>query len=333
MIRKESNEKRNKGRIPKGYRFQAFEKPLLRRLCKTSLPASCAVAASDWAWIFACMYLGTTFTAAFGWAWAVPLHLLLLWPICSRSLRGFENLTHEASHHNFCRRRKELNDTAGNWLCAYWVLISVDMFRGPHRNHHHHFGGDDDPDKKRFARLDLDNMPRRSPLSLALYLLRVMPTYVLDYWRQFSDKGGQLIMSLLAHVLLVLVVSIAVNDKFWLLWLIYFWVPFIFYLPVHRFLAEAEEHRYQGAESEFVSTFSNIGPFHRWFLHPHGDGYHLLHHMLAEVPHWKMWYAHWVLSALDATFDGGAYRRSVFDEPKKREQRDSRHSSNRRRER
>ena len=159
-------------------------------------------------------------------------------------------------------------------------------------------------------------MPRQSPYRLTIYLRRVLPTYLSDYWGQFSHKKGQFIKSSLAHLVLVILVSATVHDKFWLLWLVYFWVPFIFYLPLHRFFAEAEEHRYQNAETEFGSTFSNIGWFQRWFLHPHGDAFHLLHHMLPQVPHWKMSFGHWILSILDSSFEVGLCRKSVFENPK-----------------
>jgi len=106
-----------------------------------------------------------------------------------------------------------------------------------------------------------------------------------------------------------------VYENFWLLWLAYFWVPFVLYLPVLRFLAEAEEHQYKEAESEFSSTFSNLSGLQRWFLHPHGDAYHLLHHMLPQVPHWKMAWAHWLLATLDTTFQSGRFRNSIFGAP------------------
>ncbi len=316
-MKQEKDSKRPSGRIPKGYRFEIFEKRLLRVLCHTSLPISVAVAISDWLWIFACGYAGLASLPAYGWTFAITLHVFVLWPLCARAQRGLENLTHEASHFNFNRHAKNLNDLVANWLCSYWVLISVGMFREAHEPHHRYFGSVADPDKKRFSRLDLDRMPRQSPYKLMIYLLRVLPTYLSDYWSQFSDKKGQFIKSSLTHTVLVILVSATVYDKFWFLWLIYFWVPFILYLPLHRFFAEAEEHRYQDAETEFGSTFSNIGWFQRWFLHPHGDAFHLLHHMLPQVPHWKMTFGHWILSILDSNFEVGLYRRSIFDNPKR----------------
>jgi fatty acid desaturase len=315
-MKKERENPRQNCRIPKGYQFETFEKPLLRALCRTSPTMSIIIAVSDWVWIAACGYAGMVLMAKYGWVLVGLLHLLLLWPLCARGQRGLENLTHEASHFNFYRDSKKLNDAFADWLCAYWVLISVEMFREPHLRHHRYFGAEADPDKTRFSRLNLDKMPRQSPRKLALYLPDVLPTYIRDYWKQFSDKKGQLLRSLITHAALVTLTSCTLYENFWMLWLIYFWVPFVFFLPVHRFFAEAEEHRYLNAKSEFGSTFSNVGWFQRWFLHPHGDAFHLLHHMLPQVPHWKMAYGHRILSVLDSNYDGGLYRKSIFDNPK-----------------
>lgn len=314
---REGDDEKNNVRIPKGYYFPPFGKPLLRILCQTSLAVSGVVIASDWLWLTVCMVVGFFTATDFGWVWAVPVHLLVLWPLCARALRGFENLTHEGSHHNVERKDKALNDRFVNLGCSFWVLISVEAFRATHEIHHKHFGSDYDPDKKRFGRLGVDDMPRQSLVRMLLYLLHTLPAYVVDYWKQFSGKSEQLKKSLALHALLMGLVSHAVYENFWLLWLLYFWLPFLLYLPVVRFLAEAEEHRYKDAETEFGSTFSNLSRLQRWLLHPHGDAYHLLHHMLPQVPHWKMAYAHWILSTLDRTFQGGQSRKSVFDIPQR----------------
>jgi fatty acid desaturase len=313
------NDENTKGignRVPKGYSFQPFQKPLLRKLCTTSLLASGGVAVADWLWLAGCMYLGLVLFTHYGWLWSAPIHLFILWPLCGRALRGFENLTHEGSHYNFDRKSRGRNDAVANWLCSYWVLISVQMFRKPHESHHRHFGSDEDPDKIRFGRLGLDEMPRRSPRHLAGYLFRVLPVYVIDYWKQFSDKKAQLRKSVAIHTLFAGLMSFMFYENFWLLWLVYFWLPFVIYLPVHRFIAEAEEHSYSNAQTEFTSTYSNLSNVQRWFVHPHGDAYHLLHHMLAQIPHWKLASAHWLLVTLDPTYQSGYYRKSVFDDPR-----------------
>jgi fatty acid desaturase len=263
------------------------------------------VAIADWMLLAGCILFGSLFTVLYGWAWSAPLHIFFLWPLCSRAQRGFENLTHEASHYNLNRSSPAFNDSAANWLCAYWVLISVELYRHPHIEHHTEFGSERDPDMRRFKRLDLDHIPWKSPFRLALYFLRMLPRYMLDYWGQFSSKKRQLTGSIILHVVFATLISLLIYRNFWLLWLAYFGITFLFYLPVLRFIAEAEEHRYLNAQSEFGSTFNNPNRFRRWLLHPHGDAYHLLHHMLPQIPHWKVAYAHRLLSAKDPVYQAG----------------------------
>jgi len=261
------------------------------------------------------MCVGALLTEYYDSVWSAPAHVFLLWPLCSRFQRGLENLTHEATHYNFCRNSSKWNDRLANWLCAYWVLLSVDMFRKSHRIHHGLFGSEVDPDKVRFAELNIDHIPR-SRRQVFGYLLHVLPIYIFGYWKQFSNKRGQFLKSVILHVLLASLISYVWYRNFWVLWLVYFWVPFVFYLPVHRFLAEAEEHRYQNSETEFEATFSNLGRFQRWFFHPHGDAYHLLHHLLPQIPHWKIAWTHRRLLALDTAYNDGQYRTTLLESPK-----------------
>lgn len=312
MKRKE--EKRRKDRILKGFGWEFFIKRVLRMLCRTSLSISIATAGADWVWLAVCMYVGTL-TAGYSWKLAIAVNVMILWPLCARAQRGLENLTHEASHGNLYRRSEPVNDFFANWFCSYWVLISVQLFREPHLRHHKYFGSDADPDKKRFSRLNLDTMPRNSRYRLIAFVIAALPKYVCDYWAQFSNTKRQLIRSLAIHAMLTATITLTLYEKFWLLWLLYFWIPFIFFLPVLRFFAEAEEHRYVDAQNEFDSTFSNIGWVQRWFLHPHGDAFHLLHHMLPQVPHWKMAFGHWLISLLDRDFELGLTRNSISDNP------------------
>lgn len=307
------NEKAAPKRLPKGYDFQGIEKDLQKASNETSLLISAGVALSDWVLIFLSMLFGLWIHTNFGFSTTIIfVHIFLIFPVCARALRGKENLVHEASHSNFHRRSRKINDMVGDWFCAYWVLLSVVSYRLTHTKHHAYFGSDDDPDKLRFERLEIDEMPRRNIYALMKYLVGVFPTYWIDYWKQFSGKAGQFVWSVSLHVALAGTISYF-YPGFWLLWLIYWWIPFIFYLPVIRFFAEAEKHRYKDAQSEYESTFSNLGFVQKWFLHPHGDAYHLLHHLSPQIPHWRMSTLHWAFSAVNNKFREGAVRKSVFE--------------------
>lgn len=303
-------------RLSKGFKFEFYEKLLLKELCKTSLKMSGVAAAADWVTLTFCMIAGTllyTYTGASTVTIAVAA--FVFFPLCARAQRGFENLTHDASHFNLERSVKRTNDFVGDWFCARWVFISVKTYRQTHNEHHAHFGTDADPDKKRFERLGLDRMPRNSAVRLLVFTLKTMPIYVLDYWKQFTGQKIVFIQSLALHAALVAVVSLTMMPNFWIVWLVFWWLPFLIYLPVLRFFAEAEEHRYESAASEYAATYSNVGQFQKWYLHAHGDGFHLAHHLCPQIPHWRLATAHLALSAMDDYFRAAMTRETVFDNP------------------
>ncbi len=303
----------NLKRLPKGIEFQEPEKDLQKEFSKTSLLVSIGVALSDWTLVFICMVLGTWLFSTFGISVVTVIVLLFfVFPVVAKAQRGMENLVHESSHYNFSRKHRSLNDMAGNWLCAYWLFLSVGNYRLTHIKHHAYFGSSDDPDKQRFETLNTDKMPRGNMIALVKYLFRVFPSYWIDYWKQFSGKSGQFALSAILQLTFVVIAGIF-SPGFWLLWLVCWWIPFVVYLPFMRFFAESEKHHYKGVESEFDATYSNLGFFQKWFLHPHGDAYHLLHHMAPQVPHWRMAGLHRVLSIVNKRFNEGSVRTGVLE--------------------
>jgi hypothetical protein len=62
-----------------------------------------------------------------------------------------------------------------------------------------------------------------------------------------------------------------------------------------RFFAEVSEHMALGGESEFSGTRNKLGWIQERFIHPHGDGYHLVHHLYTRIPHYNLARAHRLL--------------------------------------
>jgi fatty acid desaturase len=91
-------------------------------------------------------------------------------------------------------------------------------------------------------------------------------------------------------------------------WALYWCVPFFLVLPILRFIAEAEEHVYAGATTIGAATVSNLGWLHRWMFHPHGDGYHALHHLRPAIPHHRLAIAHRRLLTVAAESYGAGLR-------------------------
>lgn len=302
--------------LPKGYKYDSSVKPLLKELHTTNLCISIATVLFCWLLLLSSATVGQILKHAFGfnWQWLL-LHGFIIWPCCSVALRGLENLTqHEASHYNLYRKDQTRNDCLANWGGALWVVVTVEQYRKTHFPHHFNFATALDTCWERYERLGLDQLDRTKRARYIVNMVCLLPTYYRDYWSQFKGNLSSIDRSILLHALLV-AIGLYLYSYFWLVWCLYFAVPFLVYLPIHRFLAEAEKHRYQDAESIFDATCSHLGLFQRFILHPFGDAYHLLHHMDPKIPFWKVRRAHELLMAHDSAYRTGKFRKSIFEEP------------------
>lgn len=252
-----------------------------------------------------------------------PAFLLVLYPLAAagivRSLRGLENLVHEGSHFNWWRSDHRRNDLLCNLLAAVPVFSSVVRYRPGHKLHHFQFGTDEDADLGRYQVLGIEGLSRRNPFLFAAGTARRIIAYVVGWWKVIQTRPLVLGLSLLWHALvLILPAALALGLGTALaLWAAFWMGPFLLFLPWHRFVAEAAKHQYEGQETVFDATISNIGFVHHLLLHPHNDGYHLLHHLFPGIPHHQLERAHRGLSKIDPMGYGEAlrHRTHVLEEP------------------
>lgn len=252
-----------------------------------------------------------------------PLAGVLLYPLALlgivRSQRGLENLVHEGSHFNWSRSNHGLNDLLCNLLAAVPVFSDVRCYRPGHKLHHFSFGTDEDADLERYQILDIEGLDRRRVLPFALGIAQRIVTYVVGWWRVIRTRTGVLALAVLWHagfLVLPLAVGLGIGPALGL-WLAFWIVPFLAVLPWQRFIAEAAKHQYEGQETVFDATISNVGLVHALLLHPHNDGYHLLHHLFPGIPHHQLKRAHHGLAKLDPAGYGEALRvrTHVLEEP------------------
>lgn len=257
-------------------------------------------------------------------AWQLhPALAILLYPLAAvgivRSLRGLENLVHEGSHFNWWRSDHRLNDLLCNLLAAVPVFSNVARYRPGHKLHHFAFGTDEDADLGRYQVLGIEDLSRHHPLRFAAGIARRIAAYVVGWWRIIQTRPAVLGLSLLWHALfLILPLAPALGlGRALALWSVFWIGPFLLLLPWHRFVAEAGKHQYAGQETVFDATISNIGSIHHLLLHPHSDGYHLLHHLFPGIPHHQLKRAHRGLSEIDPEGYGEALRlrTHVLEEP------------------
>ncbi len=238
-----------------------------------------AAIALDWSLIIGATAIWSSLLASnavFAWL-SYPVLAL----INASRFRALENLVHEASHGNLFATLSWNKDL--QFLFATPALRVVEDYRDSHLDHHHELGVQNvDPDLIRYARLGITRFPSQRTW---IYFIRPLLGYhIVEYLQTtFADflksSSGRIERSAFWCTALAVV---AATDA-WTILLFAFIVPFFVILPCLRFWAEAAKHSALDLNHPIASARNNIGWFHRWFLHPHNDGFHCVHHLLPTI--------------------------------------------------
>lgn len=284
---------------------QAFTKEEIAELREHSDSQGWLMLIIDYAVIAAAMALVALYPNPF----AVIVALLL---IGTRQL-GLAIVFHEAAHRTLFNNRK-LNDWAGNWLAAYPIYLSADMYRAHHLDHHAKTWGDTDPDRSL-----ADGFPV-SKISMARKLLRdlfgitgvkqLIGTSYVAYkvLRGEEVDAGTLPLRLdRRRVVQMLIGTLVTNGiLFTLLWAIgqpmLYLLWFGAWLTTHKLVVRLRSM----AEHSVVPMPHPGDPFGntrttltRWwervFVAPHNVGFHLEHHLVMTVPQHKLGRFHQML--------------------------------------
>lgn len=238
--------------------------------------------------------------------------------IAARQLRALECLVHEASHFNWSRRHRRAADLLATVLAAGPTGSGLSGYRESHLIHHGRFGTAQDPDRIRYGRLGLEDLDRRSLHGYVSGLAKRLGPYQLGWLRTLGSGSAAACMPLVWEIALVTLPAYLLGGLVWAgvssaTWLL----SYIVVLPALRFVAESGEHIYQGTDTVVAATISNIGLLHRILIHPHGDGYHTVHHLWPGIPHHRLAGVHRLLIANDAQYrDGLRYRTRVLEYPR-----------------
>ncbi|SNS18695.1 fatty acid desaturase [Dokdonia pacifica] len=212
------------------------------------------------------------------------------------ALRGLDNLTHDASHYNLFSSKKLHNNL--ECIICFPVMKTLEGYRVSHMKHHRNYRKnlDDDPDTLQLRRWGLENFEnkkKKHKIFKFYFLRQVTLFYFIDNLKHsfiphfFSKKS---IKSRL--IFWFLLFSIITISSSWYSFLLGYLIPYFFWLPYIRFIAESAEHTNVELSKEYSNSRNNIGIFHRFFLHPHNDGYHQLHHLIASIPGYNLKNAH-----------------------------------------
>ena len=215
--------------------------------------------------------------------------LLALFLIGARQL-GFAVLMHEAAHRSLFGRRTT-NDWAGQWLCAYPIWSDTTVYRAYHLQHHAHTGTQRDPDlglilpfpitRDSLRRKILRDLTGRTGVKFA------RAAFARSVARWSTADGRRATIGVLAtNALLLGALTALGRPELYLLW-VGAWLTTN--TLVTRIRSIAEHALTPNADDPLGNTRTTLARWwERLLIAPNRVNYHLEHHLLMTVPHYKL---------------------------------------------
>jgi fatty acid desaturase len=208
------------------------------------------------------------------------------------TLRGFDNLTHEASHNNIFSKGK-LHQKL-QFLFSYVVFKTIENYRFWHFKHHRYYlnNKEEDPDTQQNIRLGVGTLTHKGKAYQIIwfYVIRFFLLYYFIYNIRYCfiphiRSKSSIIGRIIFWGVIIFIVTITHS---WLLFLLAYVIPCFIWLPYIRFITESSKHTNVNDNDDFGNSRSNIGLIHQLLLHPHNDGYHQMHHFLPAIPFYNL---------------------------------------------
>jgi fatty acid desaturase len=229
-----------------------------------------------------------------------PLALLL---IGSRQ-RALATLLHESAHGTLARNRF-LNQMLGTFGSGYLIFQQMTAYKKTHcLNHHGHLGNPGyDPDFKFYLSEGL-----YEPISPSSFLLRYIiqpllllrvPVYLIYLIRhRLFAKENDRRESLLLLGYWAAIVGLSVWLGFWDKLILFWFIPYLTIFQVLGWFIELSEH-YPLLGNSNIDLYLSRNRFSPWceafFTSIHNENFHLVHHLLPNVPFWNQPKAHKIL--------------------------------------
>ncbi len=221
-----------------------------------------------------------------------PLTVVLaLFVIGARQL-GCAVLMHEASHRTLFRS-KALNDWVGNWLCAYPIWSDLHSYREYHLRHHAKNWTAEDPDLVLVEPFPTTraSLKRKMWRDLSGQTGRKFATgswkRSVGSWRKGNVRGRRAFFGfLVTNALILAAVSAAGAPWLYALWAVAWLCTYPF---VTRIRSIAEHAMVPDPADPLRNTRTTLARWwERLFLAPNRVNYHLEHHLLMTVPHYRL---------------------------------------------
>ena len=228
--------------------------------------------------------------------WPNPLTVLVaLFVIGARQL-GFAVLMHEAAHRTLFRHRR-LNDWAGNWLCAYPIWSDLHPYRPYHLQHHAKTWTAGDPDlalatpfpitraslwRKVWRDLSGQTGWKRFQATLRRDLGRSQGRVKRNFDAGLDALHGVVV----TNAVLLRLLALCGHPALYLLWVVAW---FTTYSLAMRIRAIAEHAMIPDPGSDLRNTRTTLARWwERLLIAPNYVNFHLEHHLLMTVPHYRL---------------------------------------------
>ena len=236
-------------------------------------------------------------------------------------------LMHECAHGSLFRSRA-LNEHLGKWLIAAPMWLQLEDYRRHHLKHHAHTSLDGDPDLGLVSPFPVTrwSLTRKilRDLSGIAFIKRVIGILLMDLGvLTYSASTGQqrvtprpplrsMLKGLLVHTGPMVITNVALWGVLAALghgWLYFAWVlayatTFSLFLRIRSI---AEHAVAEASDDPLTNTrTTHAGPLARLTVAPHHVNFHLEHHLLPTVPHYRLKRLHQLL------WERGAKTRATF---------------------
>ena len=283
------------------------ERAVLRTL--TEEERRSLLATNDWrSWLSIALDWGLVFAAMAGVAVSSGAWLLLTVPLAialigGRQL-GFAVLMHDAAHQTLFKTRW-LNDTVGNWLCAYPIWTDVHPYRRYHLRHHARNWTAEDPDLDLATKFPVSGTSLRRKfwrdLSGQVGWKRVRAVLARDLGlarrrsRGVDEAGKSRVAStgwrnlrgvVVTNAVLFALLAAAGHPLLYGLWGVAW---FTTNSLVTRIRSIAEHNMAPDPADPLRNSRTTLAsPLERIFIAPNRVNYHLEHHLLMTVPFYNL---------------------------------------------